>query len=662
MRNCFFFLCLWGCLSPTIQAQTTDSIQPIPLEEVWLKNDSQAERQLLSPTPVQALSGKTLKRLSNFSVADAMRYFSGVQLKDYGGVGGLKTINVRSMGAQHTGVFYDGIRITNAQNGQVDLGKFSLNNMEAVALYQGQRSDLNQSAKAYASASSLYLTSKKPEFQNHQKFHLATSVKTGSFGLFNPAVNLDYKIDDYLSLRVSTEYQLANGRYKFDYSKGQYDTTAYRKNADIQAFRFETSLFGQGKQHEWQLKYYHYNSERGLPGAVVANVFDRPQHLWDRSDFIQGKYKTQFSEAYTLTLRSKYSKSFNRYVDPEIITTSGLLDNKYHQEEWYFSAVNTLQLLPFWKVSLASDLQYNTMKANLYRFAFPKRLSVLNALATDFEFNRLHLQASLLSTLIDESVKYYQAGKDINEFTPTAMLSWQPFRYKAFRVRSFYKRIFRMPTFNDLYYTFVGNTFLNPEFATQFDIGVVFQPHWRSFNFDIQLSTYKAWITDKIVAVPGANLFRWTMLNLGKVETTGLEFNAKVQGQLAPEWQLTTHLAYTYQKSIDVTPGGNAFGDQIPYIPLHSGSLGLMLDYRQLQLNYSFIYTGERYSQKANINSNYLQPWYTHDLGLGYTFTLKGQPLKLGAEINNLFDQQYAVIKNFPMPGRSYRFTVTYHI
>lgn len=86
--------------------------------------------------PVQELSGNQLQRLSSHSVADALRYFSGIQIKDYGGVGGLKTVNIRSMGTNHVGVFYDGIELGNAQNGQVDLGRFSLDNMEAVTLYK----------------------------------------------------------------------------------------------------------------------------------------------------------------------------------------------------------------------------------------------------------------------------------------------------------------------------------------------------------------------------------------------------------------------------------------------------------------------------------------------------------------------------------------------
>ncbi len=37
--------------------------------------------------PTQRLAGQRLQALSSLSVADAVRYFSGVQLKDYGGVG-----------------------------------------------------------------------------------------------------------------------------------------------------------------------------------------------------------------------------------------------------------------------------------------------------------------------------------------------------------------------------------------------------------------------------------------------------------------------------------------------------------------------------------------------------------------------------------------------
>ena len=59
--------------------------------------------------PGERLSGERLKGLNTVSVADALRFFSGMQVKDYGGVGGIKTVNIRSMGSQHLGIYYDGV-------------------------------------------------------------------------------------------------------------------------------------------------------------------------------------------------------------------------------------------------------------------------------------------------------------------------------------------------------------------------------------------------------------------------------------------------------------------------------------------------------------------------------------------------------------------------
>ena len=97
-----------------------------------------------------------------------VRYFSGVQIKDYGGVGGLKTVDIRSLGTNHVGVFYDGIELGNAQNGTVDLGRFSLDNMEMVTVYNGQKSAIFQPAKDFGSAGTIYLQSRTPSFDHQQ--------------------------------------------------------------------------------------------------------------------------------------------------------------------------------------------------------------------------------------------------------------------------------------------------------------------------------------------------------------------------------------------------------------------------------------------------------------------------------------------------------------
>ena len=146
--------------------------------------------------PVQSLSGDKLEKLAAHSVADAIRYFSGVQIKDYGGIGGLKTVNIRSMGTNHVGVFYDGIELGNAQNGVIDLGRFSLDNMEAVTLYNGQKSAIFQPAKDFGSAGSIYLQSRTPVFREDRAYHVKATFKTGSFGVVNPSLLWEQKLSE----------------------------------------------------------------------------------------------------------------------------------------------------------------------------------------------------------------------------------------------------------------------------------------------------------------------------------------------------------------------------------------------------------------------------------------------------------------------------------
>ena len=141
-----------------LQAQSRlDSLQHLPEVLVTAKSYKEV-------IPAQKLTGEELKTLNSFSVADAIRYFSGIQIKDYGGIGGLKTVNIRSMGTHHVGVFYDGIQLGNAQNGQIDLGKFSLDNIEEISLFNGQKSSIFHQAKDFGSSGSVYLRSRTPHF------------------------------------------------------------------------------------------------------------------------------------------------------------------------------------------------------------------------------------------------------------------------------------------------------------------------------------------------------------------------------------------------------------------------------------------------------------------------------------------------------------------
>lgn len=644
----------------TISQSVTDSVKVIEIDDVVVIGYRTPKEVI----PVQKLSGKQLKRLSVHSVADAVRYFSGVQIKDYGGIGGLKTVNIRSMGSHHVGVFYDGIQLGNAQNGIVDLGRFSLDNMEEVSMYNGQKSSIFQPAKDFASASAIYMKTRTPFFEDDKKYNLNIALKGGSFHTVNPSLLWEHCINDRLSVSLSTEYLYTSGKYKFRYAKvNGYDTTEVRKNGDVKALRLEAGLFGQLNNGDWKAKAYYYNSERGYPGAVVREVpgkFKNQDRQWDDSFFAQASLIQNFASVYKLLINTKYAYDYLHYLsDPQLDHSAMYVDNRYHQQEAYFSVANLFTLFDWWSVSVSSDFQWNTLDADLVNFVYPQRYSVLNSAATSIAFNRFRLQASVLHTYVKE--KTQTAGNNAEDkglFTPTVVVSYQPFERIDFNLRSFYKSVFRMPTLNDLYYTFIGNKYLKPEYTTQYNVGATYGINFKEScfkRFELQADAYYNEVENKIIAMPTSNQFRWTMLNLGYVEIRGID--VATQGFFGVgNVDINTRINYTYQKTQDFTdPTDRYYGGQIPYTPWHSGSAVMGLSYRDWDANYSFIYTGERYEAVANVPENYAQPWYTHDISLSKNFKLKDFKLRVTAEVNNLFNQPYEVVQCYPMPGVNYK-------
>ncbi len=627
--------------------------------------------------PSQTLNGQRLERLNSNSVADAIRYFAGVQLKDYGGVGGVKTVDIRSMGTNHMGVFYDGIQLGNAQNGQIDLGKFSLDNIDQISLYNGQKSEIFQPARDFGSAGTIYINTRRPRFANGKRNNFDITFRTGSFGLVNPSARWEHKFNDKLSMLLNTEFTTATGQYHFRlhkmFSDGTvaWDTTAVRKNGDLLGFRAEGTLFGSIERGTWYGKFYYYDSERGIPGAIVNNVWKNSQRQWDRNFFVQGCYQKKITEKYQLMANAKYARDYMRYLNPD--TTLMYVNNKFTQDELYFSVANKYAMTTGWDVALSLDYKWNTLDANLVNFVYPTRHTGLAALATAFTIGRFKGQASILYTMVNDRYNSRNNGavlkehsKFINKFTPAVFLNYRPWEQYDFSIRAYYKRIFRMPTFNDLYYTDIGNVALRPEYADQYNFGLMWQQLreqglLRGLKFTAD--AYYNRVTDKIIAVPkGTGQYRWMMMNIGKVKIRGIDVTAMAQLEFG-NILLDVNANYTYQKAQDYTnPGDNGDGGtykgQIAYIPWHSGAATVHAGWRSFDFNYSCIYTGERYHNSANILANHEQPWYTHDLSASCKFNLGTFACKVTGEVNNVFNQQYEVILNYPMPGRNYKFIV----
>lgn len=627
-----------------------------------------AARSFREVIPSQKLQGEELRRLGSHSVADAMRLFAGVQVKDYGGVGGIKTINIRSMGSNHVGVFYDGVELSNAQNGQVDLGMFSLDNIEALTLHNGQRSEIFQSARDFNTAGTVYLWTRRPRFAEGRDLSVSATLKTGSFDLVNPSATADVRLTRRTSLTFSAERLRSSGEYTFRYRRQNpltgamvYDTTACRHNGDITATRVEAALFTSLPKAELYFKAYAYTSERGVPGAIVNNVWRRGERIGDNNSFAQGTLTLTPGGPYRLKALAKWAMYRTHYQNND--TSLIRIDNHYEQREAYVSTAHLVSLNKVWDVCLSLDASWNDMTADLYNFAEPTRWTLMASLASSLALRGFKAQASVVGTLVDERAANIANPPGKRVWTPALFLSYRP-ASGPLSLRAFAKRSFRMPTFNDLYYADMGNSRLDPEKTTQINAGLTLR-HSDPARLDLSLQAdaYRNKVTDKIVAYPKGQQFRWTMLNLGKVDIRGLDVAAAATLYPADGLSVSGRLQYTYQRAIDVTSRADSYyRDQIPYVPRHSGTASLIASWRGWGMDYSFIYTGERWSQQENTVYNYVMPWYTHDLSLLRDITLPrgAGALRLQIDINNMLDQDYDVIINYPMPGRNARVTVRY--
>src|SRR5690606_29098847 len=120
----------------------------------------------------------------------------------------------------------------------------------------------------------------------------------------------------------------------------------------------------------------------------------------------------------------------------------------------------------------------------------PQRVENNSVVGLKTSFGKFKLESNLTMQFVSDKTGTtdLEATKLFNEFSPFVSMAWMPFKSEVFRVRSFFKRAFTLPTFNDLYYNFIGNTNLKPERANMYNVGVNYSKQrnrwYGEFSFD----------------------------------------------------------------------------------------------------------------------------------------------------------------------------------
>lgn len=598
---------------------------------------------------VQKLSGAKLQALSSTSIADALKYFAGVQIKDYGGLGGLKTVNVRSLGAQHVGVYIDGIRITNAQNGTVDLGKYSLSTLEAVELFNANKLDKGQSPSEYASGATVYMRTRRPTRDS-----LSVMAGIGSFHTYLGRANIQFSRKGWAGF-FDGEYLNSKGDYSFRYKSEYEDTIGRRKNSDIEYFRAEGALFKRG----FSAHLYCYVSERGCPGGIVRRLSDKYNNIgreWDTDIFAQASWQHTFGKSHFLKFNSKYSHEYLRYNTdfPENQNTARV-DNHYHQNDGYASVAYSYTPWKWIFFNIGYDARMTWLNADLRNFTFVRRFDQKAVIAVNLNYRGLQAAFSLLHQYYKDVTKIQAGAADpINKFTDSYAIGYS---FKNLTARAWYKRIFRVPTLNDLYYTQAGNRNLKPEYTRQWNIGLEYMYSRGPWLASAQADGYINKIDNRIVCLPLKGTYTWSMMNYGKTFCRGL--NATLSGQYSHgDFTYSLLASFTLQHDVNKTDPADEDTYDMPicYSPKFSCGVTGIVGWKYLSLTLSELHVGKRIWSYAD-PEDILKPYNNVDM----KFTGTWRNFSASLEINDLFDVQYEHIPRYPMPGRAFRFTLNFH-
>jgi vitamin B12 transporter len=595
------------------------------------------------PSSATVLTAADLLGSNGSSLADALEGVPGLFLKSYGGPGSVTTTSLRGMGAEHTLVLIDGQRYNNVRDGQVDFGIFLLENVDRVEVLRGGFSSV-YGADAVGGIINIIT------HRRGAKADLKAEFTAGSYGLNGEHVNSSFNLGG-VGLQLAAQREAGKGDYEFEFNDGLSSSVLRRQNSDYAInqvqlladvpFRPDLTL-RVSSAYDW--------SERGSPGAVLSESSYNKARLRDAGYLTQATVDWAVQPALSIRLSSLFNAQRRQYTDP--LATGGPDD-----EETDF-ADRTISFTPLVRYMLSSsstmnfgtEYSHSTISSNQVASADRDQESIF--LATDhiLEFPRdLLYQINLYP-----SIRYDHFSDVRGSVNPKLGVNLGLWRPLEVRVKSSFGSSFRVPTSNDLYWKNGGNPALRPERSLSFDAGValafdLFGP------IDLEASYFDIRTNDRIIWTPDEGGL-WSPKNLQKVQSSGFEVIAA--SHLAGDHLV---LRLSYSNADTRKTGGESQDDltlskQLPYVPHETAAASLSFRIGRVNANVHQMFTGFRFVTETNDPKFILAAYTKTDANLAVRLVEHPFCADARFEGSNLFNSNYQLFPNFPMPLRTLAF------
>ena len=643
----------------SLSVALVDTVQTHQMRPVEV-SETTRQRSLRSSAPQYALDANDLRVQGVVDMADALHRLPGITLRDYGGAGGMKTVSVRGFGAKHTGVSYDGLMLSDCQSGEIDVSRYSLDNVESLALTVGDGENIFLPARQATVPALLEIRTTQPPTADLRP-HLRAQLKAGSFGYVSPFVRYAQSLSEHVAMEVQGTFTHADNHYPFTLRNVDLITEEKRTNNRMNSGQGEVSLvYAPSGRHSVMTKIYYYNNDRQLPGQVRYYTNVSREQLQEQTFFAQATYLGHLGHGLSVRAHAKWNWAMTDYSDP--LYPAKAFDATYWQREAYGGGALCWLPSDHWALDYSVDYAFNNLNSSLVTDRLPRRHSIWQSIAVKYRTGGLSLTGRLLYSLLVNRSQLGTSSEDFQRLSPSLSAVWQLLPREELYLRASYKNIFRAPTFNENYFFHYGSPDLQPESTDQINVGMTWGHVFRSkTTLRLMADGYMNHVKDKILAIPH-NMFIWRCINVGRVRVLGIDLTAEVRQELNKRHSLVFNGSYSLQRVEDRTrEGSRSYNRQLAYMPQHLGSASLAWQNPWVNVTLSGQGVSHRYASNEHYDETRVAGYWETAITAWRQLQLgRGHLLELRADLRNLFDRQYEIVGHYPMPGRNFLFTINY--
>jgi len=608
---------------------------------------------------VKIFTAEKINKSNSQSVAEILEQVPGLEIQSTGGVGSEKKISIRGSNTNQVLVLLDGIPLNNQTSGNANLSNIPTNIIKRIEVYEGGSSSKFGNG---AIGGAINIITKK-NFKNEYKLKFVG----GSYNFLNiePSIAGDYKNISYF-----LSYNLTQGKNNYSYNsqntKGG-NIIETRLNADIKSQNIFTRVNYKLDNYLFSVNAQLLESQRGIPGKIKApTAYARSKN---NSRILATSTKATFNKL-IISLSGSYSKSesknSNLYPDNAPQKYKRYSRYNYSYESNITILNSTVYYDPIKWLSITTG--YNGKWLNYNDENFALTLNPLNNSAKDISHGlflhqeyKIDLPKPFNKIIVSPSIRYDEmrmSSKNLKRFEHQWSPSFSLYtsfgkKYQLF-IRSNISKSFRVPTFSDLFYQDVrieGKADLLPEKSLNKEIGIGWEVN-KCGKLRGEINYYNYSIDDMIVWKLGSfEIFR--PFN-DDADITGQDYSLYYQ---LPNKKLILQASYTYLQPLDKNNHQTTHNKIIPYRPQHSFKSSIQFDYKYFSSKINYRFVGQRFVTIANTVR--LPSYQVVDLTLLQNIKFGGLKISLVFSINNLTNEFYEIIREYPIPGREFRLGIT---